>query len=352
MGIRVILPREYPLVVGDTFQLFYTGVVEAPNPYAYDILSLCEIGAHFPRYFECTPDRPGEYPLTVRVYDAGKALLGEGVTMLKVRERPVTPKDPVHVLCIGDSLTAGGVWPAEAYRRLTGRYGTPAGDGIENIRFIGTRTKDGAGYEGYGGWSYDTYSSPGSDTVPSPFYLDGKLDFRAYCEKNGYPRIDIACIFLGYNAIADFRRPEAADHAAYIEKARSFVDALKAAYPDVCVRLLGLAMPSWNGGMGTSYGAVLPYCDRYGFVRYINGLELAYQAWTADPAYRNFLGHVSTAGQFDCENAYPEIHKAVNTRCMRAERFQTNGVHPTADGYLQIADAVYRDLVGVLESFR
>jgi len=37
---------------------------------------------------------------------------------------------------------------------------------------------------------------------------------------------------------------------------------------------------------------------------------------------------------------------------MRAERFQTNGVHPTADGYLQIADAVYRDLVGVLESFR
>ena len=33
-SIRIILPEKYDLVVGDTFQLFYRGVIEAPNPYA------------------------------------------------------------------------------------------------------------------------------------------------------------------------------------------------------------------------------------------------------------------------------------------------------------------------------
>ena len=41
--MRVILPEKYDLVVGDTFQLFYRGVVEAPNPFYYNIVSYCEM---------------------------------------------------------------------------------------------------------------------------------------------------------------------------------------------------------------------------------------------------------------------------------------------------------------------
>ena len=50
--IRVILAKKYDLVVGDTFQLFYRGIVEAPNPYVYSIVVVCEKGKSFPRYFE------------------------------------------------------------------------------------------------------------------------------------------------------------------------------------------------------------------------------------------------------------------------------------------------------------
>ncbi|MDF2675663.1 MAG: hypothetical protein K0R09_3935, partial [Clostridiales bacterium] len=32
-SIHISLPDQYDLVVGDTFQLFYRGVVEASNPY-------------------------------------------------------------------------------------------------------------------------------------------------------------------------------------------------------------------------------------------------------------------------------------------------------------------------------
>lgn len=35
---RVILPDKYDLVIGDTFQLFYRGVIETPNPFCYNIV--------------------------------------------------------------------------------------------------------------------------------------------------------------------------------------------------------------------------------------------------------------------------------------------------------------------------
>lgn len=46
--IRVILPEKYDLVVGDTFQLYYRGVIEAPNPYIHSIVSICDKGRNFP----------------------------------------------------------------------------------------------------------------------------------------------------------------------------------------------------------------------------------------------------------------------------------------------------------------
>ena len=76
--IRVNIPKKYDLVVGDTFQLYYRGIIEAPNPYVYAIVSICEKGRNFPRYFEYTPTEPGQHKLTIKVYDAQRNLLGEG----------------------------------------------------------------------------------------------------------------------------------------------------------------------------------------------------------------------------------------------------------------------------------
>ena len=88
--IRVILPKKYDLVVGDTFQLYYRGVIEAPNPYVYSIVSICDKGRNFPRYFEYLPTEPGQHKLTIKVYDAQRNLLGEDETLLNV----VAPKEP------------------------------------------------------------------------------------------------------------------------------------------------------------------------------------------------------------------------------------------------------------------
>ena len=48
------------------------------------------------------------------------------------------------------------------------------------------------------------------------------------------------------------------------------------------------------------------------------------------------------------ENSYPEEEKPVNARSTKTEKIGTNGLHPTDEGYMQIAGAVYRNMVHLI----
>ena len=115
-NIRIFLPKKYDLVVGDTFQLYYRGVIEAPNPYVYSIVAKCKEGKSFPRYYEYTPTKPGQYKLTIEVVDADFTVLGSAETTLNV-VGPKKPEKTLNVMCIGASTTEGGHWVAEVNRR-------------------------------------------------------------------------------------------------------------------------------------------------------------------------------------------------------------------------------------------
>ncbi|MBR2880011.1 MAG: SGNH/GDSL hydrolase family protein [Oscillospiraceae bacterium] len=422
--IRVMLPKKFDLVVGDTFQLFYRGVIEAPNPYCYDILANCEKGRNCPRYFEFLPEEPGQYKLTISVFGADKSLLGQGETILDVAQ-PKAPGKPLNILCMGSSTTAGGEWAGEAFRRLTATDGAPCGLGFENIRFIGTCQKGDVGIEGYGGWRWDTFLStsvgsmwvvsPGngktsedqhslwkdengdiwqletlakaylkfnrylqhagerpvsgqlthyknavnqepiqikssSEENKSPYYDEktGRIDFTSYCQRNGFDRIDVVYIMLGGNGLAESYQagiPLEQHCKSNVEKGKKLVEFLREAYPDVKVRIMGLIPPSAIGGMGASYGASMPYCDYYGYQRYVLMLNNAYEEWTLEPEYRDFMGFVNISGQFDAENNMPGTERPVNTRSTKVEIVGINGIHPLYEGYMQVADAVYRNMV-------
>ena len=49
------VPESYQLVVGDTFELFYRGIILATDPYIYNIDVRCPKGASFRRKFVYTP---------------------------------------------------------------------------------------------------------------------------------------------------------------------------------------------------------------------------------------------------------------------------------------------------------
>lgn len=422
-NIRVVLPEKYDLVVGDTFQLFFRGVVEAPNPFCYDILAVCEKGKNCPRYFEYLPEEEGEHKLTVYIYDANKTLLGKGETLLCVK-KPKAPKAKKNILCVGDSLTAGGQWIGEAYRRLTGVGGEPLGLAFPNVSFIGSRKAGEACHEGYGGWRWDSFTSTSFDGVwivsmghirtdydqhsiwkaadgnlwqmetircdmikfmrvgrhtgvlvkdtylqhvsgaqitesifiedtmnegVSPF-LDKEsktIDFKKYCQKHGFSGIDAVYVLLGINGLHESKVPLREYCKKIIADAKEFVDILHHEYPEAKVKVCGLIVPSVTGGMA-QYGAKLPYCDDYGMTCFVMDLNLAYEEWTKEEGYCDFMEFINLSGQFDTDYCMPYEEKPVNVRSKITEKFGTNGVHPTFEGYMQIADAMYRNMVSFL----
>ncbi len=418
--IRVVLADKYDLVVGDTFQLFYRSVIEAPNPYKYSIVVKCKEGKSFPRYYEYTPTKPGTYKLTLQVVDADFTVLGSAETTLNVVV-PKAPEKPVNILCIGDSLTQGGAWVTEVNRRITGEEGVPAGLGYKDaVKFHGRPTKAGTPCEGYGGWHWESFliNKPGAmwvqfdnnisqenqhslwkdhngaiwqletlqvdylkfnrymdhespfptepplvhyqnatQTDPiyfkscspcgaSPFFNHdkGEVDFAAYAEKNGIESIDAVYVMLGRNGRAS-QIAQTLSQRGYCKHvvgvAKQLITKLKEAFPNVQVRILGLPGHSLNGGLGTSYGCR----DSYGLTSYEMDLDEEYQIWANEDGWKEFVEYVDLAGQFDAEHNLPSKQKPVNTRCETTEVLGTNGVHPANSGYMQIADAVYRNVI-------
>ena len=152
----IYLAKRYDLVIGDTFELFYRGVIKSMNPYKYYIHVSSPKGKPYPRYWTYTPveGEEGDYPLEISLYDDYHNLIETASTTLHV-VKPVNPNKKFNVLCFGDSITFNGVWPYEGYRRFTKTGGEPAGLGFEDtLNLIGTCHKDEIGYEGYGGWQW------------------------------------------------------------------------------------------------------------------------------------------------------------------------------------------------------
>ena len=88
----IFLAKEYDLVVGDTFELFYRGIICLHNPYKYYILVRCPKGNPYPRYYTFTPkeDEIGDYELTISLIDDDHQVVDFATTTLHVvkPERP------------------------------------------------------------------------------------------------------------------------------------------------------------------------------------------------------------------------------------------------------------------------
>lgn len=157
--IPVVLPQKIFAVVGDTLQVFFKQCVQAVEPLRYNILVACSKGRQYHRYFEYTPVAGdiGETAFDLYVKDDLGQIVGHGSCRLVTVAVPSSPVTTKKILCVGDSLTANGVWVAEAYRRLTGSGGTPAGNELTNISFVGSMGTGDAKYLGNSGWSWKSY---------------------------------------------------------------------------------------------------------------------------------------------------------------------------------------------------
>lgn len=417
-SIDISLPDKIYATVGDRLQLFYRGMIKAPNPYIYDILVSCSKGIQYPRYFEYLPvsGDVGTTTFKVEVKNKDGVVLGTKTCSLITKAVVQSPSATKKVLCVGDSLTSAGLWCIEASRRLVGSGGTPAGLALSNIAFTGRKTGSGIGWEGTGGWTWASYATAG--TPAYKFFLSGvttapgigstytnngitytvsevnitggtgyisatgsgaptssgtltkasgtgdaTLAFSSYSADSGNPfweadtnSLDFpqyvntymggACDVIYFLLTWNGQTPWRTDFASMITTAKTLIDHIHTHYPNCKIKIMGVQVPSLNGGMGANYGATgTSYADTYGNVVTVLNMNKAYQDWCNEAAYSSFLEFVNVSAQFDSENNMPETDKAVNTRSTKTEKIGTNGVHPSTEGYYQIGDVVFRNFI-------
>ncbi len=176
-----------------------------------------------------------------------------------------------------------------------------------------------------------------------------EVNFKSYCERNSFAGIDYVYTLLTWNGLTGYQAEADSAHIAkHVENAKTLLRMLHRDYPNARVGLMGIQMPSLNGGTGANYGANGGYSNAYSLVRTVMGMNLAYQAMANEEEFASYVDFIHVSGQFDSENNIPTVSKPVNTRSTITERVGSNGVHPTVDGYMQIADAAYRHMVAEL----
>lgn len=418
--IVISLPDKIYAVVGDTLQLFYRGMIQAVDPYRYDIVVACSKGKQTPRYFEYTPTTSdvGTTTFKITVKDDNRNILATKSCKLITVNLVQAPASDLKVMCFGDSLTSAGTWCAEADRRLTGEGGTPAGKELTNISFVGSKKNGTTGYFGVGGWKWESYTQPltgyawrfqvsgvssltigaiylqneveykieevnvtegtgnilcstKTETTPDPSgtltkkegsgdatitysavsedsrnplwdVAQNKMSFIPYANEVADGRVDVVYTLLTWNGLSGGKT----NFSDVLTQVKVFADTLHSEFPNAKLKIMGIQVPSVRGGMGSSYGATgISYADGYAMVVTAFNMNKAYQDFANQEEYKDFVEFVNVSSQFDTEYSMPHTDKAVNTRSTVKEWVDTNGVHPSNDGYYQIADVVYRNFI-------
>lgn len=414
--VKLTLPDKFELVVGDTFELFYKGFILAKNPYNYNLNIECAKGNAYSKRYIYTPTSSdvGSYTMTISLKDDNDNILDSKQVILNVNNIPSNPSSMKNILCIGDSLTSNGFYVNELYRRLTASDGVPMGYGLTNVSCVGTVTNGTVNYEGYGGWTWNSYntdernqnayswiivssgmktsadqhaiykdsnnvewiietididnnklkikkSKSSSNTLPTsgtltwvsggsdtsnivytfdkleggnPFWFNDKVDFNQYCTNLGINTIDYIYALLGWNC-------------TYLTDTElktqiiTFINNVQSDLPNCKITLLGLQVPS-EDGLGHNYGCSWNYMDKFRKIMEINNIykEIASEFENVD--------YIDIASQFDTEHNIITSTRTVNTRSEIQETYGINGVHPSTSGYLQIADAILRNLINKL----
>lgn len=186
--VSIFLPNEIIAVVGDTLQLYYSGMFNAVNSYMYGISIICSKGKQFPRYFEYIPTASdvGSVNFKVQLRRNGSSIIAEKTVTLKTVAAVKQPLSNTKILALGASATSNGYWAAEMYRRLTESGGTPAGLGFGNIEMVGRVLANGVKIEATGGWRWADYA--GTTRAAFRFVVTGatNLSLNAVYSNNGY----------------------------------------------------------------------------------------------------------------------------------------------------------------------
>lgn len=128
---KIIIPERITAVVGDTLQIFFKSIINAPNVEDYGIVAVCPKGKSYPRYFEYNPvanDIPDnethkDYVLTINVYDNNAKIIVTKNCTIHVVPALKNLTGNKNILVVGASTFASGAIVKELDRRFSSTSG-------------------------------------------------------------------------------------------------------------------------------------------------------------------------------------------------------------------------------------
>ena len=175
--------------------------------------------------------------------------------------------------------------------------------------------------------------------------VNEKMSFVPYAENYCGGQIDIVYVFLTWNSPMGNWKSDFSDMLAQLDV---FANTLHAEFPNAKLKVMAVQFPSIKRAM-PDYGASgAGHSDVYGMLVSVFNMNKAYQDWCNMDEHSAWCEFVNVSSQFDSDYCMNIIEKNVNTRSTLKEYVVYNGVHPSQNGYMQIADVVYRNIVATI----
>lgn len=275
-----------------------------------------------------------DYNITFNRYSKTRDLLATGVTQLKMVAASAKSGQNPKCLFIGDSLTEANT--------MTGELLTLMGADVMDVTLIGTKGTSPNLHEGIGGWTVAKFYTDAT----SPFVFSGAFNFSQYMSTNGFAGVDYVFIGLGINDVFALTTDDDVDFLWLTMKAQleAMIANIKVYNASVKVGILTPIPPSnHQDSFGKSYWAgKAQWVYKECWHKLVCNMIDYFKNREAESIYI-----VPTHLNIDTERNMQTESVAANSRNSTTIVRQSNGVHPAASGYYQMADSVYYFLKNV-----
>lgn len=348
---KLQLPEVIYAVPGIECCIYFENTFLTINPSNFSFEVKCAKGRSDAKRWRFTPQvsETGSYDLTLRIFD------DEGIVAERSAKVVVVPRDAgkgktLSMLIVGSSnIARQHAFPLHLHSlfqtggnpvlKMIGENGPGAPDKLGAVR-----------HEGYGGWSFQTFTTSGRKRIKgrgynyreNPFwnFKSSALDFPAYFKKNNQGRAPgMVIISLGGNDTFLCDDTTLEKNLGEIRKRiRIFVSALRKAAPDAVIALNQMEYcASSQDAFGKNYGSQQSRWQTRKNLFHYRQMLADFVEESKDP--KLFVIPIYLA--LDTENNFPVQQERANARSSRKVPRQSNALHPLPGGYQQSADLVY-----------